>query len=102
MPQFLDHLADDVLPPLLDRLSSEPQKLRIECKLHLNCTQTDLWSPLFSVANTLNSHETAVLQEAYSVLRGLRPSRWPTLPRQQSVRRSALHRFSSYSQIFFA
>jgi hypothetical protein len=22
MPQFLDHLADDVLPPLLDRLSS--------------------------------------------------------------------------------
>lgn len=23
MPQFLDHLADDVLPPLLDRLSSD-------------------------------------------------------------------------------
>jgi hypothetical protein len=23
MPQFLDHLADDVLPPLLDRLSTE-------------------------------------------------------------------------------
>jgi hypothetical protein len=22
MPQFLDHLADDVLPPLLDKLSS--------------------------------------------------------------------------------
>jgi hypothetical protein len=23
MPQFLDHIADDVLPPLLDKLSTE-------------------------------------------------------------------------------
>jgi len=25
MPQFLDHLADDVLPPLINRLSTEGQ-----------------------------------------------------------------------------
>jgi hypothetical protein len=24
MPQFLDHLADDVLPPLVDKLSTAP------------------------------------------------------------------------------
>ena len=30
MPQFLDHLTDDVLPALLDRLSSEPHDSEFE------------------------------------------------------------------------
>jgi hypothetical protein len=28
VPQFLDHIGDDVLPPLLDRLSSEQMATR--------------------------------------------------------------------------
>jgi hypothetical protein len=29
--QFIDHLSDDVLPPLLDRLSSEQNRTGQEC-----------------------------------------------------------------------
>ena len=40
MPQFLDHLTDDVLPTLLDRLSSEA-RVKMSLDRHVSYAQVE-------------------------------------------------------------